>query len=157
MKINEVISSKGLVGKTLYGQSQDIGSFYVHDEPSRSKRIPKIAVEPIAVDKGTRSQPEVPTELPSTDSEKSQRVTPKFTPKAKTTVQKTVITKSGEKITKGSDGFWRTQDNKIIDMPELVNALEKLAAAPSGQASMQTTPTTPADIPSKRKRARNVT
>jgi len=42
-------------------------------------------------------------------------------------------------------------------MPELVNALEKLAAAPAGQAAMQTTPKTPAEIPSRRKRARNVT
>jgi len=158
MKINEILPNQGIIGQTLGAQAQDIGSFYVHDRPQYKKTPTKqtTVISP-AAEPASQEPLEKPVEPKNLEKEKKQEKPAAGKPKADITPQKTVTTKSGQKISKGSDGLWRTQDNKIIDMPELVNALEKLAAAPAGQAAMQTTPKTPAEIPSRRKRARNVT
>lgn len=164
MKINEILPNQGIIGQTLGAQSQDIGSFYVHDRPLYKKpqanwpvQAKQTTVTLPAAEPSSKEPTAKPADASKSDKEKNRDTPAVIKPNLDTKPQKTVTMKSGEKISKGSDGFWRTQDNKIIDMPELIGALEKLSAAPAGQAAMQTTPKTPAEIPSRRKRARNVT
>ncbi len=151
-KIKLYDPNAGMIRKTIAQQASDIGSFYVHGQPSSQLGFGTVTGKdatpssPVAPEKEKS-----PAQEPAPSSEKDKPVDKKS---PVTNVLKTVKTKSGAILSKDNTGVWRTEQGQIIDLPELVAKLEKMSSAPSGQAAMQTTPRTPADIPSRRRRVR---
>ena len=111
----------------------DIGDLYVHAKPGLGTQpIPQADTDKIVatIDQEPEKPLEQPNEKPSA-APKEKKSTKQNVPQLYT-----VRTKSGIKLSKHNDGFWRTPEGQILDDPALIDTLERMATAQRQTAQM---------------------